>query len=130
MSAGPVTIRLALSDDGQVVTLTIAKGSDEPLAHASLSAPQLRPLVTQLALVLQRMEGAIQPVESQAEGLVSLPLPTNNPPWRLAQMDDGRPVIAAELAPALWVSFSLSLDDGATLASLLADLVGSQRSRH
>lgn len=128
MSDEPIEIKLSIPTGGNFATLHFVKQSGGELAHATFTVPQLRQLVVDLARVLTHLEhGAVPPPSLKVGEEGPLPLPTPLTAWRVGGLDTGEPVIAAELYPGLWVSFSLSIEDGQKLADTLHQRLALQR---
>jgi hypothetical protein len=122
--SGVVSIKLDMANDGSALTLTMLDIDGPPIAHATFNAKQLRPLVVSLTQALAHLEGNAPPPGMTPGDAIAIPSPTPLPAWRLAQLDTGEPVIAVEIQPRLWTSFSLSRGDGMKVASLLQEMLG------
>lgn len=125
----PVTINLAMATDASTLTMTISDIDGPPLAHATLNAQQLRQLVMNLVQALAHLEGQIPPAEAKARKRSHKQATIATPAWRLEQLATGEPVIAIEIFPRLWTSFSLSVSDGKKLSALLEEKLSHSPAR-
>jgi hypothetical protein len=130
MANDQAKLGLQIRNDRSGVVLTIFDGTEKPLAHVNLDAQQLRQFLATTIHALQHIEGPAPPPSMTPGQTMALPLPTTRPQWRVGRLPDGDPILASEMYPGHWSSFSLSPDDGLKLAETLTNMVMSARSKN
>ena len=118
--SGQARLRVEVDEGSPTATLTIEYPASAAVSYVTMSAHQLRPLVTTLAQALNRLDD-----QERGEGhLVDLGdgvvvSPVHRPDWRVARLGSGDPAVLVELWDRLWTGFSLSAREARRLATRL-----------
>lgn len=124
-------LHLMFRDDSGDAVLALSDEAGNDAVGVALDTTDLRRLIDGLAAALRRLEE--QELSRGSDDDAPIPAPLSQPRWRLLQQPSRTdPIMAVELWPGLYSSFTLSAEDAGKLGQLLTRIAAGQgaQTRH